>query len=172
MACSGIRVALLLRAPRRLSRGALLTRGMAAGSPQEVFTREQRTPDDGVLRYSTHLVSGRHVLFSDLMPAAQGGDTGPSPKELALLSLGACTSMTVRQFADASKWPLRGVRCTVREHCEEGKHLPTGLSLTIHLDAPELTEAQRGRLLRVAERCPVKQMLSGGLVDGIKTTLA
>jgi len=143
---------------------------MAAGSPQEVSTREQLAPD-GVLRYSTLLSSGRHTLYSDLMPAAHGGDTGPSPKELALLALGACTSMTVRQFADASKWPLRAVRCTVREHCGEGKHLPTGLSLTVHLDAPELTEAQRGRLLRVAERCPVKQMLSGGLVDGITTTL-
>ena len=41
------------------------------------------------------------------MPEAGGKNRGPSPKELAMAALGSCTSMTVRMFADASKYPLR-----------------------------------------------------------------
>ena len=150
---------------------------MAAGSPQEVSVTEDVLPPDAAgntppARYAHTLRSGRHALRGDLMPAAGGTDAGPSPKELALLSLGLCTSMTVRMLADASHFPLRTVTVAVRERCAPGAHLPDGVELTLTLYGAALTDAQRARLLRAAENCPVKRMMSGGMRDGIKSALA
>ena len=75
-------------------------------------------------RYAHTLRSGRHTLRGDLMPAAGGTDAGPSPKELAMLALGLCTSMTVRVFADNSRFALHRVGVTVRERCPPGAHVP------------------------------------------------
>ena len=159
MALSRSCAALLLRRPcaaalRRRRAPALPpcaagARCMAAGSPQEVTVVEDLfAPDtpsgeeaaplpsdsastDGaaVRRYAHTMRSGRHTLRGDLMPAAGGFDAGPSPKELALLALGLCTSMTVRVFADNSRFPLRRVGVTVRERCPPGAHVPEVRSL-------------------------------------------
>lgn len=120
-------------------------RCMAAGSPQEVTVVEDVFGPDAPLesaaplpsgadaskvdgaavrRYAHTMRSGRHTLRGDLMPAAGGFDAGPSPKELALLALGLCTSMTVRVFADNSRFALRRVGVTVRERCPPGAHVP------------------------------------------------
>lgn len=143
---------------------------MALGSPKEVSVVEERG-EGGVRRYVNKLTTGRHVMLGDLMPAAGGTDAGPSPKELALLSLGMCTSMTVRMFADASGFPLTAVSIKVREQTPEGGHLPDGVEMEVVLEGEQLTEAQRQRLLRAAAKCPVKQMFSGGMRDGITTRL-
>jgi|Laugresbdmm110sn_1035088.scaffolds.fasta_scaffold139125_1 uncharacterized OsmC-like protein len=79
--------------------------------------------------------------------------------------------MTVRTFADNSKWPLEGVTCRVREHVRPGEHVPQGIELELRLVGPLLTQAQRERLLRAANSCPVHNMFCGGMVDGIKTSL-
>ncbi len=146
---------------------------MAAGSPESVHVEEDAANGGaGVVRYAHTLRTGRHTLRGDLMPAAGGGDAGPSPKELAMLSLGLCTSMTVRMFADASRFPLEHVSCRVRENTRPGEHTPQGLELELHLVGPQLTEAQRARLLRAAANCPVKKMLSGNMPEGIASRLA
>ena len=122
-----------------------------------------------VRRYAHTLRSGRHTLRGDLMPAAGGTDAGPSPKELAMLALGLCTSMTVRVFADNSRFSLRRVGVTVRERCPPGAHVPEGVEVEIQLYGA-LTQAQRERLLRAAANCPVKKMFQGAAP--VTTTLA
>lgn len=79
--------------------------------------------------------------------------------------------MTVRQFADASRFPLQHVSCVVRERTLPGQHLPQGLELELRLQGEALTQAQRERLLRAAANCPVKKMFGGGMVDGIAARL-
>lgn len=127
--------------------------------------------DVGGPLYAHTLRTGRHTLRGDLMPQAGGTDAGPSPKELAMLSLALCTSMTVRVFAHNSGFPLDNVACSVRETVAPGQHLPEQLELTLTLTGPNLTEAQRERLLRAAARCPVKRMLSGDMPGGIVSRL-
>jgi uncharacterized OsmC-like protein/protein-disulfide isomerase len=110
---------------------------------------------------------GPHQLVADL-PAGDGGqDAGPSPYDLLVSALGACTAMTVRWAAEKHKLPLRGVE--VRMSQSRG---PTGGHLfrrSIVIDG-DLTDAQRESLLRAADRCPVARTLEGEIQ--IETRLA
>jgi uncharacterized OsmC-like protein/predicted DsbA family dithiol-disulfide isomerase len=110
---------------------------------------------------------GPHQLVSDL-PAGDGGqDGGPSPYDLLLSALGACTAMTVRWAADKHKLPLRGVEVRLSQsRGTAGEHL-FRRSITIDGD---LGDAQREVLLRAADHCPVARTLEGEI--RIETRLA
>ncbi|HUF79176.1 MAG TPA: alpha/beta fold hydrolase [Thermoanaerobaculia bacterium] len=134
--------------------GEVLVTGGPAGFAQEIYTR-------------------RHRLLAD-EPASFGGtDTGPSPYELLLASLGACTSMTLRLYADRKQWSLDGVRVRLAHHrvhaedCElctdderEGGGKIDRITRKIEI-LGELGADQRDRLLEIAERCPVHRTLTG-----------
>jgi putative redox protein len=110
---------------------------------------------------------GPHRLRSD-EPADQGGtDLGPTPYELLCAALAACTSMTLRLYARQKGWALEQAVVTVRHdriyakdcaECEtkEGRidRLERGIRLVGALD-----DAQRKRLLEIADRCPVHRTL-------------
>jgi putative redox protein len=112
--------------------------------------------------------AGRHALTAD-EPVAQGGlDSGPTPYDLLLAGLGACTSMTLRLYADHKGLPLERVSVALRhsrihakdcETCEtrDGKvdRIDRVLTLTGNLDAE-----QRKRLLEIADKCPVHRTLT------------
>jgi len=157
--CSQAHVAFQRRSPLALFSS---TRCFAAGSPERVQVEETGAGLAHTLR------TGRHTLTGDLMPEAGGSDVGPSPKELLMLSLALCTSMTVRLYAQRSGFPLNHVAVDVEESCLPGEHVPQSLSILLRLEG-ELSEAQRERLLRAASRCPVKAMLSGA--TPLSTTL-
>src|SRR6476619_5037206 len=55
--------------------------------------------------FAQKIVIGRHTLAAD-EPAPIGTDTGPSPYELLLSSLGSCKSMTVRAYAEQKGWDV------------------------------------------------------------------
>jgi len=121
---------------------------------------EVYTGDSG---FATEVVAhGLHRLRADEPVAVGGTDTGPSPFELVSAGLGACTSMTLRMYADRKKWPLTGVLVHVR-HEASG---PPGAGRT-HRFTREigiegaLDDSQRARLLEIANRCPVHRMLHG-----------
>jgi len=106
---------------------------------------------------------GRHQLWSDEPVAAGGTDQGPTPYELLAAALGACTSMTLRMYARAKGWPLQRVITTVRHEkihaqdcadCETKEGRIDRMEREIVLEGP-LDEAQKNRLLEIAERCPV-----------------
>jgi putative redox protein len=87
------------------------------------------------------------------------------------MSLGACTSMTVRLFATHEGLPLEDLRVRLRHkhvHIEDAEDFDAEdrrievIDVAIELDGP-LTEAQRERLLTIAGRCPVHRTLTGEL---------
>jgi putative redox protein len=119
--------------------------------------------------FTQRVRAGRHVLAADEPASAGGADTGPSPYDLLLASLGSCTSMTLRMYADRKGWPLEGVgvRLThTRIHAEDCEHCETEegridrIERVVSVRGP-LSDEQRARLLEIAERCPVHRTLQG-----------
>lgn len=96
-----------------------------------------------------------------------GTDTGPSPYEYLTAGLGACTSMTIRMYADRRGLPLRGVRVTLRHDkvhaedcttCETKQGMLDRIDREIELIGP-LDDGTRAKLLEIAEKCPVHRTL-------------
>ena len=121
----------------------------------------------GAGSYTQQITAGSHRLVAD-EPRPVGADAGPTPYDLLLAALGACTSMTVRMYADRKGWPLDNVRVTLRHsriHAEDCAHCETAKGLIDHVDKDielvgDLDDAQRQRLLQIAERCPVNKTLT------------
>lgn len=111
-------------------------------------------------------VGGHHLVVDEPLPVG-GTDTGPSPYEMLLAALGACTAMTLRLYADRRGWPLERARVELRhrkvhaQDCAECDRRPAKMDVVdrvVFLDGP-LADEQRTRLMEIAERCPVHQTL-------------
>ena len=145
----------------------------AEGSANEVVVSEA---GDG--KFAQQIwVGGRHALRADEPPNVGGGNTGPTPYDFLLAGLGACTTMTLRIYADRKGLPLDRARVTLRHnkvHAEDcaacetqgGKidRIERVLVLEGALDAE-----QRASLLAIAEKCPVHRTLHSEVV--VDTTL-
>ena len=112
--------------------------------------------------------AGRHEIRADEPVPSGGSDSGPDPYSLLLAALGACTSMTLRMYADRKGWPLEGVvvrlsqaRVHARDCADcvdkDGARL-TRITREFELSGP-LTAEQKKRLVEIAERCPVHRTL-------------
>ncbi|SPM38528.1 Uncharacterized OsmC-related protein [Mycobacterium numidiamassiliense] len=117
--------------------------------------------------YTQQITAGRHQLVAD-EPKPIGDDAGPTPYDLLLAALGACTSMTVRMYADRKGWPLERVRVTLRHsriHAQDCADCETTKGWIDHIDRDleivgDLDDDQRQRLRYIADRCPVHQTLT------------
>jgi putative redox protein len=123
----------------------------------------------GTGKFTQTVRSGRHRWLADEPRDFGGDDAGPSPYDLLLAGLGTCTTMTLRMYATRKRLPLEHVRVSLRHDrihaedcsdCEttEGKLDEIQRSLTLQGD---LDDAQRLRLLEIAEMCPVHRTLAG-----------
>jgi putative redox protein len=103
------------------------------------------------------------VLGADEPETLGGNDTVPDPLVLVLAGLGACTIMTIRMYADRKQLPLEKIEVRLRrlQPAVAGEASRQRLERVIVLHG-ELTSDQRGRLLEIANHCPVGRMLSQG----------
>ena len=118
--------------------------------------------ENGNGRYQQDVVAGRHRLLADEPVAMGGEDAGPAPYDYLLGALGACTSMTLRMYAELKQLPLTDVRVALsHEKIEIDGQKIDRITREITL-AGELTPEQRARMLEIANRCPVLRTISGG----------
>jgi putative redox protein len=117
--------------------------------------------------YAQNIVAGSHRLIADEPVAAGGSNSGPTPYDLLLAALGACTSMTVGMYARRKNWPLQGVVVRLRHariHAEDCATCETKEGFLDRLEcelelAGQLTTEQRSKLLEISEKCPVHRTL-------------
>ncbi len=126
------------------------------------------TARTGAGGFLTEILVNRHSLVADEPAAAGGTDQGPSPFDLLVAALGACTAMTLRMYADRKGWPLE--TATVRlthdkihaadcETCETREGMLDRIEREIEIEGP-LDPDQKQRLLQIADRCPVHRTLT------------
>jgi uncharacterized OsmC-like protein/alpha-beta hydrolase superfamily lysophospholipase len=134
----------------------------------EAEPRRVIVTETGNGKFQQTIAAGPHRLTADEPVAAGGLDSGPGPYDLLLASLGACTSMTLRLYADHKRLPLGRVSVELShakiyaqdcEECEtkEGKIDRIERALTLEGD---LNDEQRARLLEIADKCPVHRTLT------------
>ncbi|HEY7770000.1 MAG TPA: OsmC family protein [Longimicrobium sp.] len=121
--------------------------------------------------YRTEIEVGGKSVVVDEPASLGGGDAGPTPYDMILGSIGACTAMTVRMYADRKGWPLDSVTVRLRQarsyqqDCEDCDALALpGITIERELVMEgALDDEQRERLAQIADRCPVKQALERGV---------
>lgn len=139
----------------------------AGGVREETEAPGVTVSENGVGRFGQDIAIGAHLLHAD-EPVAFGGEGGgPTPYQLLSAALGACTTMTMRLYAERRKWPLEHASVTVRHDkvhakdcadCETRDAKIDVFEREIELVGP-LDEEQRRRLVEIAEKCPVHRTL-------------
>lgn len=111
--------------------------------------------------YTQDVIARSHRLYADEPESYGSADLGPAPFEYVCAGLGACTTMTLRMYAERKKWPVSHLAVDVSYKKsgtgDEMKHVFVR-DITIEGD---LDEAQRARMLEIANKCPVHRMLEG-----------
>ncbi|MFY0256224.1 OsmC family protein [Chitinophaga sp. 30R24] len=118
--------------------------------------------------YQVSIAARGHRWLSDEPKDFGGTDTAPQPGELLLSSLGACTAITIKMYANRKKWPVDNIEVEVRfNSAARPDPLTTVIDMDIHLTG-NLSQEQRDRLLQIARSCPVHKMLSNPIIMNTK----
>lgn len=128
--------------------------------------------------FTSDIQIGKHQIIADEPIDVGGNNEGPSPYELLLSSLGACTAMTLKMYASRKEWKLEKVLVELSHSkdyhedcvdCEKSSAKVDIIQRRIHIEG-DLDEKQIDRLMNIADKCPVHKTLTSETV--IKTTLA
>jgi putative redox protein len=136
--------------------------GSKAGMPRDVVVCGDAE------RFAQEIVVGPHRLVADEPKDVGGTDEGPTPYDLLLAALGACTSITVSMYARRKSLPLEGVTTRLRHsrihasdcaECETKEGRLDRIELDVEFRGP-LSNEQRTKLLQIAMKCPVHRTLT------------
>ena len=132
-------------------------------APRMVVVRETRDS-----KFQQMVSIGPHRMLADEPAAAGGEDSGPGPYDFVLAGLGACTSMTMRLYADRKSLPLDRLTVTLKHskiHAEDCAECETRAGMLDQIDRVIAIEGaldadQRKRLMEIADKCPVHRTLT------------
>ena len=130
--------------------------------------------ETGEGKFQNTVAAGAHLLLADEPLSVGGLDSGPSPYDYLATALGACTSMTIRMYADFKKIDLGLVSVEVKHekvHAEDcmdcaddqkqrgGKIDRFERHITVEGEvSPELEK----KILMIADKCPVHKTIEAG----------
>jgi putative redox protein len=132
-------------------------------APRQAVVRETRAS-----KFQQSVSIGPHRLLADEPVAAGGEDSGPGPYDFVLAGLGACTSMTMRLYAERKSMPLDRVTVTLKHNkihaedcaeCETRAGMLDQIDLLIAMEG-DLDAEQRKKLMEIADKCPVHRTLT------------
>ena len=132
-------------------------------APRNVVVRETRNG-----KFQQTVSIGPHRMLADEPVAAGGEDSGPGPYDFVLAGLGACTSMTLRLYAERKSLPLERVTVTLKHskiHAEDCADCETKAGMLDQLDRVIAMEGAldaeaRRKLMEIADKCPVHRTLT------------
>ncbi len=137
--------------------------------PKDTHHNPVVVSENGLGPYQQTIRVGKHSLIADEPVAMGGADAGPAPFDFLLASLGACTSITLRMYAERKQLPLLEVSVELlHDRIEvEGHGKVDHISRKITLIG-DLSVEQRSRLLAIANKCPMYRSLQSDLrIDSV-----
>ncbi len=147
--------------------------GAAPSPPPERNLQDNRVVvRTGKKGYRTDIMVDDHNFLADEPVALGGSNTGPTPYDYLLAALGACTSITLRMFADRKGWPLDAVAVRLNHrkiHASDCASCETKEGQIDHIDREleligPLDDEQRKRLVAIADKCPVHHTLQSEII--------
>ncbi|RJF66767.1 bifunctional alpha/beta hydrolase/OsmC family protein [Rhodopseudomonas palustris] len=137
-----------------------------AGAPE--VPRIVTVQETGASKFQQRVAVGPHHLLADEPVGVGGADSGPGPYDLLLSAFGACTSMTVRLYADRKQLPLARTTVTLSHakiHAEDCADCETKVGLLDRIERVisfdgNLDAEQRAKLIEIADKCPVHRTLT------------
>lgn len=123
----------------------------------------------GEKNYETIMTAGRHELTADEPESMNGEDHGPDPYDYLLMSLGSCTAITLRMYAERKKWPIEDIFVELRHHKDHAEDCVDCDDKSAKIDKidkeilvkGDLDQDQLDKLLEISHKCPVNRTLQG-----------
>ncbi len=140
---------------------------------QSAPVKKAKVPDGQVRvtevdhKFKCDIQTASHQWIADEPLKVGGSNLGPDPYQHLLAGLGACTVMTLRMYANLKKIPMENVTVNLshnREHgedclsCSDEFPKVDVINRTIEFEG-QLTQEQIGKLLVIADKCPVHRTL-------------
>lgn len=114
----------------------------------------------GASGYAQRISTATHEIASDEPEKRGGTNTGPSPYELMLASLGACTAITLRMYSERKQWRLGSIDVKLRL-TKDGDGPPRIERVILIGEA--VNADQQAKLLEIADKTPVTKALTPGV---------
>ncbi|MCB0447714.1 MAG: alpha/beta fold hydrolase [Gelidibacter sp.] len=118
--------------------------------------------------FTTYLQTKKHNFIADEPGSIGGDDFGPSPYEYLTASIAACTTMTIKLYAESKGWDLQEVYVYITHSKKHSDELGLGVEQPGRIDfmqkklkfVGDLDEIQKEKLKEIASRCPVHKTVA------------
>ncbi|MES2652594.1 MAG: OsmC family protein [Bacteroidota bacterium] len=110
-------------------------------------------------KYKTKVFAGGHFIYSDEPEELGGTDEGMTPGALLLASLGSCTAITIRMYANRKEIPLTHIKIELSICPEDEMDKSTTITRKIEFTG-DLNDQQRQRLMQIADKCPIHKLMT------------
>lgn len=115
-------------------------------------------------KYRTEVRASGHSFVADEPTASGGKDLGMNPNELLLASLGTCTAMTLRMYADRKEWPVDRIIVDLTLDIVKGNQQQTTyIKRHIRIDG-DIDDEKRQRMLQIADSCPLHRIMTNPIL--------